>query len=187
MFLSFRGEDTGATFTSYLHHSLTDAGVIVYEDDGKRGIGEEFSTSVSQAIKESRISFIVFSSNYASSIRCLQELLEIMERRRTNGQVVVPIFYEVDPAYVRHQKGPFGKALQHHMERFGKDKVEAWRAALKDAANIAGFELTNKSRYFNYCLFYFQRTACLLSDHSWFSANSWVTLSATFVEILELS
>ncbi|MED6186116.1 hypothetical protein PIB30_063689 [Stylosanthes scabra] len=51
---------------------------------------------------------------------------------------------------VRHQRGPFEKIFQSHMDSFSdeseSEKVLAWRAALTQAANIAGFEIsTNRN------------------------------------------
>ncbi|KAJ4831150.1 hypothetical protein Tsubulata_000687, partial [Turnera subulata] len=55
-----------------------------------------------------------------------------------NGQVAIPVFYLVDPSDVRHQSGSFGEALARH-EATG-NAVERWRVALKEAANLSGWD-----------------------------------------------
>ena len=52
---------------------------------------------------------------------------------------VLPVFYNVNPSDVRSQKGKVGEALAKHEEQF-KDskKIQRWREALCEAANISG-------------------------------------------------
>ncbi|PRQ60531.1 putative TIR domain-containing protein [Rosa chinensis] len=60
-----------------------------------------------------------------------------MEERGT----ILPIFYEVDPSHVRHQRGSFAEAFQEHEEKFGEGnkEVEGWRDALTKVASLAGW------------------------------------------------
>ncbi|XP_027187598.1 disease resistance protein RUN1-like [Cicer arietinum] len=145
VFLSFRGEDTRASFTSYLYDFLQNDGVNVFMDDHSLQRGDHISTSLLHAIELSQISIIVFSINYADSRWCMDELVKIMECRRTIGQVVLPVFYNVDPSEVRHQTGEFGKAFQSMLNKTSEeeDKLLKWRDALRDAASLAGFVVLN--------------------------------------------
>ncbi|XP_062024564.1 disease resistance protein RPV1-like [Rosa rugosa] len=141
VFLSFRGEDTRYNFTDHLHINLVRRGIITFIDDNLTR-GEEISQALLQAIEGSKLSLIVFSENYASSKWCLDELVHILECRRSKNQMVWPIFYKVDPSNVRHQRGTFGEALAEHERRFKDDrtdKVVRWRAALSEAANLSGW------------------------------------------------
>ena len=88
------------------------------------------------------ISIVVFSENYAASSWCLDELVKILQCR-TNGQLVIPLFYNVDPSEVRNQRGNFGVALTKFEEKF-KNKVQSWRTALKEATNLAGWHYDNQ-------------------------------------------
>jgi hypothetical protein len=83
VFLSFRGEDTRASFTSHLHASLQNTGINVFKDDDSLQRGDNISTSLIRAIEGSQISVIIFSTNYADSRWCLDELSKIMECNRT--------------------------------------------------------------------------------------------------------
>ncbi|CAL8997612.1 unnamed protein product, partial [Prunus brigantina] len=146
VFLSFRGEDTRKKFTGHLHMALQNAGVNVFIDDDELRRGEDITAELVRAIRGSRISVIVFSSNYAESSWCLEELVKIMECRKTLGQKVFPIFYDVNPSDVRKQTGSFVQAFQKHEKRFQKDtehKVDRWRAALTEASNLSGWDLRN--------------------------------------------
>lgn len=147
VFLSFRGEDTRATFTSHLHASLQNAGIIVFKDDQSIQRGDHISESLLRGIEDSVISIVVFSKNYADSPWCLQELVKIMECRRTVGQVVLPVFYDMYPAEVRRQTGEFGKAFQSLLNRFSVSEElcmeQGWRSALHEAAGLSGFVVLN--------------------------------------------
>lgn len=88
-----------------------------------------------------------------------------MERKRTDGYVVVPVFYKVDPSVVRWQIGSFAEAFAKHEKRFKEemDKVEEWRKALKDVADLGGMVLgdqqVNSIMDFNFKLFVFSSQA----------------------------
>ncbi|MED6186114.1 hypothetical protein PIB30_063688 [Stylosanthes scabra] len=144
VYMSFRGE-TRFGFTSHLYQAFRRAGIHTFKDDDMDlGIEEEITYTLIQAIEASKVFVVVFSENYAGSSWCLDELTKIMECRSSIGQTVVPVFYRVDPADVRHQRGPFEVAFQRHMNRFSDEgeRVHAWRAALTQAANLPGFEIS---------------------------------------------
>ncbi|KAK2634831.1 hypothetical protein Ddye_029623 [Dipteronia dyeriana] len=139
VFLSFRGEDTRYNFTSHLHKALCDKKIQTFIDYELRR-GDEISPSLIKAIEDSHISIIIFSQGYASSTWCLEELVKILECKKKYGQIVMPIFYEVDPSLVRHQTGSFADAFAKHEQRFKEslDKVQRWKDTLKQAANLSG-------------------------------------------------
>ena len=147
VFLSFRGEDTRNGFTSHLNGILCHNGINTFIDDELRR-GEEISTELLEAIESSRISIIVFSKSYASSTWCLDELVKILECK-SHGQIVLPVFYKVDPSEVRSQKGKFGEALAKHEEKFKDNmkKVQRWREALNEAGNLSGWHYQNEYVY----------------------------------------
>ncbi|KAH1256578.1 TMV resistance protein N [Glycine max] len=148
VFLSFRGEDTCASFTSHLYTALHNLGIFVFKDDETLPRGNKISPSLRLAIEESRLSVVIFSRNYAESRWCLKELEKIMECHRTTGQVVVPVFYDVDPSEVRHQTGHFGKAFRNLENRLLKvveekeeEKLQRWWKTLAEAAGISGLSV----------------------------------------------
>ena len=144
VFLSFRGEDTRNGFISNLNGFLRQKDINTFMDDELQR-GEKISTELFETIESSKISIIVFSKNYATSTWCLDELVKILECKK-KGQVVFPVFYEVDPSEVRNQKGKFGEALAKHEESFkyDTDKVQRWRAALNESGNLSGWHYKNE-------------------------------------------
>ncbi|KDO40111.1 hypothetical protein CISIN_1g038521mg [Citrus sinensis] len=138
VFVSFRGEDTRDNFTSHLFSALFQNNIETFIDnDLKRG--DEISESLLGTIEASTISIIIFSEKYASSKWCLDELLKILECKRNYGQIVIPVFYRVDPSRVRKQIGSFGDSFFILKERFPY-KTRNWRSALTEAANLSGFD-----------------------------------------------
>ncbi|KAG7944457.1 hypothetical protein I3843_15G103400, partial [Carya illinoinensis] len=141
VFLSFKGEDTRQNFISHLYDALRKRGINTYIDEHLER-GNEISPALLKAIEKSRISIIVLSKNYASSTWCLEELMKILECREMKQQIVLPVFYKVRPSIVRRQKKNYGEALANHKDKSNDDtKVDSWKAALKEVANLAGFHL----------------------------------------------
>ncbi|CAJ1949234.1 unnamed protein product [Sphenostylis stenocarpa] len=157
VFLSFRGEDTRASFTSYLYAALQNEGIFVFKDDESLPRGSQISPSLRIAIEASRISIVVFSKNYAESRWCLKELEKIMECHRTMGHVVLPVFYDVDPSEVRHLRGDFGKAFQNLLDKIAKEEegkvmdwIQRWTKTLGEAADISALEVLYSGKVENW-------------------------------------
>ncbi|CAL9028628.1 unnamed protein product [Prunus brigantina] len=111
VFLSFRGFDTRSNFTSHLYSNLRLQGINTFMDDDELRRGEEISNTLLTAIEDSKISVVVFSKNYASSKWCLDELVKILDCKESNQQLVIPVFYKVNPSDVRNHRGSFEDAL----------------------------------------------------------------------------
>ncbi|XP_052292121.1 disease resistance protein RPV1-like [Citrus sinensis] len=145
VFLSFRGVDTRASFTCHLYDSLFERKKIrTFIDDEELRQGDAISPVLLNAIQGSKISLIIFSKDYASSKWCLNELVKILECKNTNGQIVIPVFYNVSPSDVRHQTGIFGDGFDKLEQQF-KEKpeiVQKWRYALRETSHLAGHEST---------------------------------------------
>jgi hypothetical protein len=154
VFISFRGEDTRAGFTSHLHAALNRSYLETYIDY-RIEKGNQVWTELVEAIKDSTLFLVVFSENYANSTWCLNEIVEIMECRNKNEEdnvVVIPVFYQIEPSHVRKQTGSYGSALEKHKKQGGKndDKImQNWKNVLFQAANLSGFD-SNTYRYLFY-------------------------------------
>ncbi|XP_021831084.1 disease resistance protein RLM3-like isoform X2 [Prunus avium] len=131
VFISFRGEETRDGFTSHLHKALLRKNIETYMDD-RLEKGDDIGPALLKAIERSKIALVIFSEDYASSTWCLKELVHILGCKKKHGQIVIPIFYRIDPSHVRKQKSTY--ALKG-----SRDEVANWRAALEEAANISGF------------------------------------------------
>jgi hypothetical protein len=140
VYLSFRGVDTRYGFTGNLYNALRDRGIHSFIDHGENK-GEEITLSLLKAIEESRIAIIILSKNFAFSSFCLDELTAILDcyKNRNTGLVVIPVFYGVDPSYVRHGRGSYGEALAKHEDKHDRERVNKWRTSLNIVANLSGF------------------------------------------------
>ncbi|TQD82740.1 hypothetical protein C1H46_031709 [Malus baccata] len=146
VFLSFRGEDTRRTFTDHLYTALNNKGFLTFRDDDELERGDDIKPGLQKAIRQSRTSVVVFSKDYASSRWCLDELVMILERKRTTSDhVVLPVFYDVDPSHARKQTGSIGKAFARHEKTQSPNKVRGWREALAQLADLAGMVLSNQA------------------------------------------
>ncbi|CAN6544852.1 unnamed protein product [Malus baccata var. baccata] len=146
VFISFRGEDTRLGITSHLHAALLQKKIETYIDYRLQK-GEEIRSALLEAIEKSTISVIIFSQNYASSTWCLDELEHILECKERYGHMVIPIFFDINPSHVRKQHGSYADAFAQLEKRVDNsiDKVHKWRDALTTAANLSGFDYSNKS------------------------------------------
>ncbi|PWA73768.1 disease resistance protein (TIR-NBS-LRR class) [Artemisia annua] len=142
VFLSFRGEDTRKNFLGHLYEALNAKGIYTYKDDVRIHKGKTISDELIKAIQDSKFYIIVFSKNYASSSWCLDELVKIMECQKMDEHTTYPVFYDVEPTQVRKQIGAVKNAFFKNKK---KEAAQKWRDALKEAADLAGWELKSTS------------------------------------------
>ncbi|XP_028785148.1 TMV resistance protein N-like isoform X2 [Neltuma alba] len=141
VFISFRGEDTRSNFTIHLYDAFCRKQIRTYMDS-QLVKGDEISPSLLQAIEDSYVSVVVFSENYASSRWCLDELVHILHCKRVQGQIVIPVFYRIDPSHVRKQTDIYKQAFEIYERDLKVDqhKMQIWKQALNETANLAGFD-----------------------------------------------
>lgn len=138
-------------FINLLHTALTDVGIQTFKRHSEARKGKIVGSELQKAVKQSRISIIVFSEDYGYSRRCLDELVSILERKQSAGHMILPVFYRVDPSHVRKQRGSYAKAFHNYEEQIMMEtverrnehieKIKIWRASLKEVANMAGIVL----------------------------------------------
>ena len=146
VFLSFRGEDTRKQFTDHLYSSLNQKGIYTFRDDKELERGKPISPELLKAVEESRFAVVILSKDYASSSWCLEELSKIVECNKVKGQIIIPVFYHVEPTEVRKQTGNYGEAFAKHQQVFKDDaeKVKRWREALFEVASISGWDIKDR-------------------------------------------
>ncbi|CAL5399034.1 unnamed protein product [Camellia sinensis] len=145
-----RASDTRWTFSDHLYTALVGAGFLTFrvENDDEIERDEDVKIGFERAIEESRSCIIVFSKDYVCSRSCLDALVMILERKRGSKYVVFPIFYDLDPSQVRKQSGVVGEAFERHKAQFEDcefGKIEEWREALREVADLAGLVLQNQA------------------------------------------
>ncbi|KAG4156270.1 hypothetical protein ERO13_D03G163851v2 [Gossypium hirsutum] len=144
VFLSFRGEDTRKSFTDHLYTALVHLGIQTFRDDKEIERGNNIKDEIEKAIlHHSKISIVVFSKNYAASTWCLNELIMILEHKKSSKHIVLPVFYDVDPSQVKNQTGCYAEAFTQHEQNLESETnmVQRWRNALKEVADIGGMVL----------------------------------------------
>ncbi|XP_052189930.1 disease resistance protein RPV1-like [Diospyros lotus] len=124
VFLSFRGEDTRNGIVDHLYSALHEKVIFTFKDDQRLERGESISPTLLKAIEESRFAVVVFSKNYVSSTRCLEELVHIIECQKTRALTVLPVFYKVDPSDLRKQRGSVGEVFAKHEQYSSEEKVQ---------------------------------------------------------------
>ncbi|XP_057990111.1 disease resistance-like protein DSC1 isoform X2 [Hevea brasiliensis] len=139
-FISFRGKDIRQGFLSHLFKALLGKQINAFLDENLEK-GEEISSSLLETIEDSYVSVVVFSENYADSPWCLDELVKIFQCMKTSGQIVLPVFYRVDPTDVQELRGNFGEAFSKHKKEV--KILEGWRHALIEISNLAGWDSRN--------------------------------------------
>ena len=146
VFLSFRGEDTRNSFTDHLYFALEQNGIFTFRDEEKLETGMPISSELLKAIEESRFAIVILSKNYASSTWCLDELVKIICCMKEMKMSILPIFYDVDPSTVRKQVGTFAQTFANREKRFKDyiEKVQTWRAALREVANLKGWHVHDR-------------------------------------------
>ncbi|KHG28258.1 TMV resistance N [Gossypium arboreum] len=112
----------------------------VFFDEETLEKGEQLSQALSRAIAASNLSIIVLSVDYASSKSCLAELSDIMRRKDTQGHIVLPIFYHVDPSHVRNLGGSFKKSFNGHGSN-RLPQVQRWKTAFAEVGKLKGWHI----------------------------------------------
>ena len=141
VFVNYAPEDIGNGFASHLKGALGREGFTIC-DHTMLPKGEDKSSELLKAIEDSEIYLVVFSPSYASSKECLDEFVLIMESYpKFKKRKVFPIFFNVEPCYVRNQHGPFLEAFQSYETSVDPERVQILRQALKEAGDKSGLNL----------------------------------------------
>ncbi|XP_065867490.1 disease resistance protein RPV1-like isoform X1 [Euphorbia lathyris] len=122
VFFSFFVEDAAKRFVGSLFRDLQRRGFLCFKSNEKLDTEKPIPL---EAIQCSRFSVVIISQDYISSNRCLDELVEIIHCRESNGQSVLPIFYNVDSYQIK--------------EQLGSEMVQKWGEALTEVSLIDGW------------------------------------------------
>ncbi|KFK42301.1 hypothetical protein AALP_AA2G238200 [Arabis alpina] len=143
VFLSFRGPDVRKGFVSHLYTSLTSNGIHTFRDDKELPRGDFINPALLEAIENSRFAVVVLSENYANSWWCLDELVHITKCVEKGKLVLIPVFFGVDPSYVKKQSVNLAEAFKEHEHT--PEAVKSWRNAMAQVGLISGWDSINWS------------------------------------------
>ncbi|PNX71725.1 TIR-NBS-LRR resistance protein, partial [Trifolium pratense] len=142
VFVNFRGKDIRKGFLSHLIKAFPRKQISFFVDN-KIKRGDKLSHSLVEAIEGSFISLIIFSENYASSHWCLDELVKIFECKKKYGQIVIPVFFNVETTVVKRQTKSYEKAFSEHNEKYSPSRVQNWKHALQKSTKLTGIKLSD--------------------------------------------
>ncbi|XP_019086046.1 PREDICTED: disease resistance protein RML1A-like [Camelina sativa] len=137
VFPSFHGPDVRKGFLSHLLYHFASKGITTFNDQEIER-GHTIGPELVNAIRESRVSIVLLSKKYASSSWCLDELVQIFKCKEDHGQIVMTIFYRVDPSDIRKQSGDFGNTFEKTCQGKSEEMKQRWSEALTRVANIEG-------------------------------------------------
>lgn len=116
----------------------------MFRDDENPHAKEEIKPELKEAIKQSRILIAILSKDYASSKSCLYELVQMWECRKSYGQTIIPIFYDISPTDVKGQAGDFERYFnQHEIDGVDSNTIETWKEVLRQVGGLSGYDREN--------------------------------------------
>ena len=106
-----------------------------------------------KAVDESRSSIVVFSENYGNLV-CMKEIRKIRMCQKLGDQLVLPVFYKIDPGDVRKQEGSFEKYFNEHEvnPNISIEEVKKWRKSMNKVGNLSGWHVQD-SQLSNYHIY----------------------------------
>jgi hypothetical protein len=144
VFINHRGPDVKNTFASDLYCRLRSHGMRVFLDKPELEVGHNITPQILHAIETASIHIAIFSSTYAESKWCLDELLHMLKSFKSKQGTIIPVFYGVKPSDLRWTaKGAYAEAFHNHemKQRYDTQIIRSWKDALSEVAEISGLEL----------------------------------------------
>ncbi|KAK1415982.1 hypothetical protein QVD17_31770 [Tagetes erecta] len=136
VYISYSNKDCRVNFLDDLNRALVRRLILTYQGRGK---SKSIDKSHMKAIKKSRIAIIILSPSYVDSASNLDELELIIKNSDERGQIIVPIFYHINPSDARSNY--YNNVFTWHGLHNDNNKVESWRKALVEAANLSGLDV----------------------------------------------
>ncbi|KAK9200604.1 hypothetical protein WN944_015802 [Citrus x changshan-huyou] len=130
-------------------HALCRKSMKTFIDDRELRQVEEIRPDLLKGFEVVKIWVITVMKKHRFSTLCLNELVEIFEYKRKNGQFVIPVFYHGTVYELQGQRVFFGGDAFVEHERWFKEHpeiVQKWREELTDASRLSGFRFTITSR-----------------------------------------
>ncbi|KAG7563409.1 Toll/interleukin-1 receptor homology (TIR) domain superfamily [Arabidopsis suecica] len=144
VFLNFRGEQLRYNFVSHLSDAFQRHKIKFFIDKNEQR-GKDLK-DLFVRIEESRIALAIFSTKYAESSWCMDELVKMKKLADQGKLLVIPIFYKVEAKDVRKPTGDseFGKNFWRLAEASNGDQIKEWKEALVSISDKMGLSLGEK-------------------------------------------
>ncbi|KAH0909882.1 hypothetical protein HID58_033203 [Brassica napus] len=142
VFLNFRGDQLRYGFVSHLLDAFQRHGIMFFVDKNEQR-GKDM-TNLFVRIEASKIALAIFSSRYAESSWCMDELVK-MKKCVDNGSLqVIPIFYKVRASDVNRKTGEFGEKFWALARVSSGEQIKNWMEALECISGKMGLSLGDK-------------------------------------------
>ncbi|KAM7477965.1 hypothetical protein LguiA_026178 [Lonicera macranthoides] len=131
--------------TDYLYKDLVGSGLRIFREGDPIERSEDIESDLKKAIQRSKFCVVVLSKSYASSKWCLDQLVMMIECRRS---AILPLFCD--------EKGRIGEGFARFEDQLKletdyqrcenlRDKIQGWSGALSFASDLPGFVLQNQA------------------------------------------
>ncbi|KAF8006483.1 hypothetical protein BT93_K0702 [Corymbia citriodora subsp. variegata] len=72
------------------------------------------------------------------------EVEQMWDCSKSNGQTIIPIFYDICPSHVKHQDGNFGASFkQHEKDGVNSNTIQRWKEVLRNIVGLSGYVRDN--------------------------------------------
>ncbi|CAA7037844.1 unnamed protein product [Microthlaspi erraticum] len=143
VFFNYRGEQLRYNFISHLTDAFERHEVNFFVDKNEQR-GKDLK-NLFVRIEESRIALAIFSTRYAESSWCMDELVKMKKLADQGKLQIIPIFYKVTAGDVRKQTGEFGDNFWTLATASSGDQIKKWKEALECISDKMGLSLKDKS------------------------------------------
>ncbi|CAN6875909.1 unnamed protein product [Brassica oleracea] len=142
VFLNYRGEQLRYSFVSHLIEAFERHGINFFVDKYEQR-GKDLK-DLFVRIKESRIALAIFSTRYAESSWCMDELVKMKKQADKRKIQVIPVFYKVRARDVRRQTGEFGDNFRNLAKASSGYQIKKWKEALECISGKMGLSLRDE-------------------------------------------
>ncbi|CDY53940.1 BnaA02g36900D [Brassica napus] len=134
VFFNYRGEELRYNFISHLIKAFEKHEINFFVDKYEQR-GKDLK-NLFVRIDESRIALAIFSTRYAESSWCMDELVKMKKLADQRKLQIIPIFYKVSATDVRKQTGEFGENFWTLAKTSSGDQIRKWKEALDSEADF---------------------------------------------------
>ncbi|XP_057839604.2 disease resistance protein RPV1 isoform X2 [Cryptomeria japonica] len=139
VFISHCRQDVQQTLANSIYNYLDGLGLQVFLDNNRLNFWDSMPRELEEAMASASIHIAIFSQYYAQSPQCLAELTFMIKTRTT----IIPIFYHVEPSYLRWLvigKGTYADGFSGHgkADRYTPEDLHEWKRALQEVSYFTG-------------------------------------------------
>lgn len=158
IFLCIAAQDREISFIKNLSNALRCKGfnlLMIDSAEEEESGGEHICLSVLKLLVECKRSIVFVSKNFVASTYCLTLLVHILECKNVMSQLIFPIFYALEPSFLKHYLGWVSDGFWEHYQNnggFTSPKVQQWEKTLTEVGMARRWYI--KKGYVNIIIIY---------------------------------